>query len=237
MSYSKTPCKSDAQPRYHIPMRPHPRTGNPEYCLEGEVRQHFIRLFPIHSNRRIMQWFGISYSTVQRLKRELSLEKNMTAIRREHARDVKKICEANGYYDSLRGHRPSEATIQGLRRLRAEGFDPITQLKRTNPRKYRAVIKQRSEKRKTLIQQERRRILYGLPRKTRLRVVLQPIGHIASSQKNSMITRNNYFADPDHPSWVCYDSLTRRSPRREATAVRHGLRIVAGEDESNTAQQ
>lgn len=164
--------------------------GNPEYCLEGEVRQHFIRLFPIHSNRRIMQWSGISYST-----------------------------------------------IQGLRRLRAEGFDPITQLKRTNPRKYRAVIKQRSEKRKTLIQQERRRILYGLPRKTRLRVVLQPIGHIASSQKNSMITRNNYFADPDHPSWVCYDSLTRRSPRREATAVRHGLRIVAGEDESNTAQQ
>lgn len=37
------------------------------------------------------------------------------------------------------------------------------------------------------------------------------------------------FAADGHPSWVCWDADTVRSPRREATAIRHGLKIVEGE--------
>lgn len=44
-----------------------------------------------------------------------------------------------------------------------------------------------------------------------------------------MIKYNNYFAADGHPSWVCWDADTVRSPRREATAIRHGLKIVEGE--------
>ena len=69
---------------------------------------------------------------------------------------------------------------------------------------------------------------YGLERKTRFRCkTISPNG---SAQKHLMIKLHNYFADADHVTWVCYDSQTRRSPRMEATAMRHGLRLVEGDE-------
>lgn len=92
-----------------------------------------------------MQWFGISFSTLQRFKRELGLEKDMRAIRKQQAKDAKKICEKNGYYDSIRGKAPSEACLEATRRLRASGFHPVKQLKDDNPRKYKRVLRKKSE--------------------------------------------------------------------------------------------
>ena len=66
-------------------------------------------------------------------------------------------------------------------------------------------------------------------RKTKLRISENPLGQRVSAQKHSMIKYNNYFAADGHPSWVCWDADTVRSPRREATAIRHGLKIVEGE--------
>ena len=103
---TKTPTKPDGVAKWQVPMRLHSKAGVMKYCLEGEIRDKFIELFPKHSNRRIMQWFGISFSTLQRFKRELRLEKDMRKIRRELARDVKRICEKNGYYESLRRKKP-----------------------------------------------------------------------------------------------------------------------------------
>lgn len=46
-----------------------------------------------------------------------------------------------------------------------------------------------------------------------------------------MIRKCNYFADPlGDPRIVCYDSETQRSARREATAVRHGLKVVEADE-------
>lgn len=227
---TKTPSRAEITKaaKWQLPTRKVPKSGATEYVLEGENRERFIKLFPVHSNRRLMQWFGISFSTCQRFKRELGLKKNMTAIRKELARDVKKICEKNGYYDSLRGKAPSEAAIEAMRKMRAEGFHPMKRLKEKNPAKYRKVVKRMSADRKELIRKERFRESYGLERETKLKVVVLPMGHRASSQKHSMIKRFNYYADPDHPTWVYYDSETRRSPRSEATAERHGLRVLQG---------
>ena len=46
-----------------------------------------------------------------------------------------------------------------------------------------------------------------------------------------MIHRCNYFADPlGDPYIVCYDSQTRRSARREATAAKHWLKVVKADE-------
>ena len=232
-----TPRRPATPGKWQIPMRPHHGTGPMEYYLEGELRELFVKNFPRHSNRRLMQWFGVSSVTLHRLARSLGLKKDMAAIRRELARDVKHICERNGYYASLRGRPLSEACTEAVRRKRAGGFHPMLQLKADNPRRYRRVLKQRSEARKEQVRKERLRMLYGLERKTRLRLPLAPLTHTAVSQKNAMIHKNNYFACPGHSSWVCYDSDTRRSPRREATAVRHGLKIVEGESAETLEKQ
>lgn len=228
---TKTPLKPTTEAKWQVPMRPNAKRGVKEYYLEGELKERFCKLFPKNSNRRMMTWFGISFSTLQRFKRECGLEKDMKAIRKQQAKDVKKICEENGYYASLRGHALSEACREGARKLRASGFHPMKQLKANNPRRYRLVLRKRSEKRKELWHKERLRMKYGLERKTRLHLPLNNIPHQAAAHKYLMIHRCNYFADPlGDPYIVCYDSQTRRSARREATAAKHWLKVVKADE-------
>lgn len=233
MSYRNTTtplkCEITGKPKWQLPVRPHPKAGVMEYYLEGENLERFIKLFPVHSNRRIMQWFGISFSTCQRFKRELGLKKDMVAIRKELARDTKKICEKNGWYEKLRGKALSEAAIEATRKMRASGFNPIKEFAAKHPTKYRNMVKKRAEERKELIRKERLREKYGLSRQTKLHLPMQPLSHKASCQKYAMIAACNYYADPEHPSWVCYDEETKRSAKRESTAIKYGLRIIEGE--------
>ena len=228
---TKSPLKPTTPAKWQVPMRPHPGKNVMEYYLEGELKERFCQLFPKNSNRRLMQWFGISFSTLQRFKRELGLEKDMRAVRKQLAKDVKKICEKSGYYDSIRGRAPSEACLEATRRLRASGFHPLKQLKANNPRKYKRLMRKKSEQHKELWRKERLRQDYGLERKTALNIPVNPLSHKASAQKHAMIKACNYFADPlGDPRIICYDSQTRRSARREATAEKYGIRVVEGED-------
>ena len=228
---TKTPLKPTAAAKWQVPMRPNAKSGVREYYLEGELKERFCKLFPKNSNRRMMTWFGIGFSTLQRFKREFGLEKDMKSIRKQQAKDIKRICERNGYYASIRGKAPSDACLEATRQLRAAGFHPIKQLKANNPRKYNRLMQKKSEQRKELWRKERMRMVYGLERRTKLRLPLNSLTHAASACKYMMIRECNYFADPDGDSHIiCYDSQTRRSEKREATAIRHGFTIVEGED-------
>ena len=228
---TKTPNKPTTAAKWQVPMRPNPTSGMKEYYLEGELKERFCKLFPKNSNLRMMTWFGIGFSTVQRFRRELGLEKDMKAIRKQQAKDAKKICERNGYYDSLRGKAPSEACMEAARRLRAAGFHPIKQLKANNPRKYKRMLRKKSEQRKELWRKERLRAFYGLDRQTNLRIPTNPMSRRATAQKHAMIKFCNYFPDPDgDPHIICYDSETQRSERREATAAKHGLKVVEADE-------
>ena len=157
----------------------------------------------------------------------------MKAIRRQLTKDVKKTCEENGWYDSLRGNPTSEACREGSRRLRASGFCPLKALKKKNPRRYKAYLRRRSEDHKELWRKERLREEYGLERKTKLNIPQRPMKGAAASFKNMMTHRLNYFSVPGHTWWIAYDSETNRSERSEATARKHGFEIIEGEDDTS----
>ena len=228
---TKTPLKPTTAAKWQVPMRPKPTSGAKEYYLEGELKERFCKLFPKNSNRRMMAWFGISFSTLQRFKRELGLEKDMQAVRKQQAKDTKRICERNGYYASIRGKAPSEACLEATRQLRASGFHPMKQLKANNPRKYKRLMRKKSERRKELYRKEQLRSFYGLERQTNLHIPSSPLSHRAAAQKHAMIKACNYFADPlGDPHIVCYDSETQRSARREATAAKYGLKVVEADE-------
>ena len=155
----------------------------------------------------------------------------MQAIRKQQAKDIKKICERNGYYASLRGKKPSEASIEATRQLRATGFHPLKQLKAKNPRKYKRLMRKRSEQHKELWRKEQLRAFYGLERHTNLRIPDDPMSRRATAHKYAMIKACNYFADPlGDPHIICYDSETQRSARREKTAAKHGLKVVEADE-------
>ena len=121
--------------------------------------------------------------------------------------------------------------MDAARRLRAEGFHPIKQLKANNPRKYKQLMRKKSEQRKELWRKERLRTFYGLDRQTNLRIPSYPLSHRAAAQKYAMIKACNYFSDPlGDPHVICYDNETQRSARREATAAKHGLKVVEADE-------
>lgn len=228
---TKTPLKPTTAAKWQAPMRQNEKSGMKEYYLEGELKERFCKLFPKNSNRRMMTWFGIGFSTLQRFKREFGLEKDMKSIRKQQAKDIKKICERNGYYASIRGKKPSDACMEATRQLRAAGFHPMKQLKANNPRKYKRLMRKKSEQRKELWRKERLRAFYGLERQTNLRIPDDRMSRKAIAQKHAMIKCCNYFADPDGDSHIiCYDSETRRSARREATAAKYGLKVVEADE-------
>jgi hypothetical protein len=148
--------------------------------LTDEQRAWLIRWFPEEENPRLLKLSGMSHSTLHRYARELHLTKSaegMKRIKKQHTRKLKRTCERNGYYDSLRGKPVSEATRQGTKRMWQEVRDgkrehPARIMKRHNPRKYRKWMQRKSEERKETIRKETRRVLYGLQRQTRLKCIV-----------------------------------------------------------------
>lgn len=224
MSWPNTdaPKKPTTEPKYTV------GKIKGKITLSPEQEELFRKLFPKTLNLKLMQLFGLSHATLHRMVRELGLTKNEKIIRHKQAMLAKRTCERNGYYDSIRGKKPSEACLEAFRRKRAAGFNPLLALKEKNPRKYKAAMKRRSEARKELFRKEELRQRYGLPRKTKLR--MKTVTHKMSSQKHLMIKRRDYYAIDGRPDWIGYDDQTRRSRQMEDTAKRHGLKVVQSEE-------
>lgn len=225
---TKTPrmAEIEGKARYQVPSRL--VRGVKTYYLTPELERHFRRLFPVTMNRDMMRLFGISFSTMERFKRDLGLSKNMRTIRHKHAQQVKRICEENGYYDSLRGKQPSEACIEAARQKRASGFHPMKALKQKNPRKYLRVVQQWSEARRELIRKERIRVNWGLGQDTNIHIPYSPYG---KKQKNFRHTCQavGYIPgnahDPAERWKIFYTQDTKRGTIREQHGTALGFKF------------
>ena len=224
---TKTPTRAEivGKARYQVPTRV--VRGVKAYYLTPEIEAHFVRLFPITLNRDMMRIFGISFVTMQRFKRQLGLTKNKKVIIRKQAEVCKKVCEANGYYDSIRGKAPSEAAMEATRRLRATGWHPM-QVVRKNKRRYNRLMQQRSEKRKELMRKERIRVDWGMEQNTNLHIPYDPYGKRRTSFK-STCKRVGYIPGNAHkPSerWIIYyTNETQRGELREKHGIALGFKF------------
>ena len=224
---TKTPTRAEivGKARYQVPTRL--VRGVKAYYLTPEIEAHFVRLFPITLNRDMMRIFGISFVTMQRFKRQLGLTKNKKVIIRKQAEVCKKICEANGYYDSIRGKAPSEACMEATRRLRATGWHPM-QVVRKNKRRYQRLMQKRSEKRKELMRKERIRVDWGMGQNTNLHIPYDPYGKRRTSFK-STCKRVGYIPGNAHkPSerWIIYyTNETQRGELREKHGIALGFKF------------
>ena len=164
MSFTNAPIphRPDKPGRLQIPQRRHNGTGSMEYYLTTELEAEFRRRYPVTFNADLMKLFGIGFSTLHRFARSLGLVKNGKIICRKQGAVTKKICEANGYYASLRGRRPSEAAIEATKKMYAEGFHPMKALKKKNPRKYKRSLVKRSKQRKELEEEISRYHRWGI---------------------------------------------------------------------------
>ena len=215
-----------------------------KYLLNEEQREWLRQWFPVTENRRLAKAMGTSESTMHRFARELHLtksEKGLKAIKRRQAAHIKRVCEKNGWYDSLRGKPLSDECQEGTQRMWQEIREgkrphPFHVLKKKRPRRYKQLMKQKSEQRREAIRKDLIRMKWGLPRKTKLiHVVMQPYTKPQINRRHLALKRGYILASDcsegsGHRYMIYYDSKTNRSPIFERNGIRDGFRFAEWAD-------
>lgn len=101
-------------------------------------------------------------------------------------------------------------------------------IRETDPERFFEIRRKISASAKKSWDRARREQLYAMRPTTCLRP--SPLSEAMRARKYYMVHKYSYFADPDHPYWLCYDSQTRRSVKAEANAKARGFEIVEGEN-------
>ena len=211
------------------------RPGGP-YVLTEEQEAWFRRWFPTIENSRLARSMGISQNTLHVFARRFGLkksEKGMAGIRSRQAIAAKKTCERNGFYASIRGKKPCEATRIGTAKMWLEVREgkrehPFLIMKRERPERYAQMLENRSKERRERIRKERLRLLYCLDKKTRLYTPLTPYKHSQTSHRLNALKRGYFVAQdcregsPDRYV-IFYDDDTERSEQFEKNCIKDGF--------------
>ena len=210
-----------------------------KWVLTPEQREWLCKWFPEVENSRLMTASGMSHSTLHRFAREFHLtksERGLRGIKKRQAAHIKRVCEKNGYYASLRGHPLSEACMQGTARMWQEIREgkrehPTRILKRTNPRKYRKWMQRKSEERRETIRKELLRVKYGLERKTRLKAVVmckytrRQTSHRYNALRRGYIVMEDCSESGGERYNIYYDDQTHRSEKFEKNLISDGFNV------------
>lgn len=207
--------------------------------LDEEQIAWLKRYYPKTENARIAKAMDIGLEKLRDFVKELGLcksEAGKKAIKRRQVRAMLKANNSNGCYDRKRGRPVSDATIAGrARRFEEERLglreNPQKRIRREEPEKYRLWMQKRSEERKEIVRKEKLRVLYGLPRKTKLKtVVMCPYRRSQIARRYNALRRGYIIMEdcsegsPDRYV-IYYDDETRRSEAFEKNLLNDGFFI------------
>lgn len=209
--------------------------------LNDEQVAWLAKYYPKTENAIVAKAMGISETTMRELAKEHGITKSkagMKAIRKRQQRRAAKTNHKNGCYDRKRGHPCSEATMEGNRRRWEEtrqGLrdNPMLSLLKKDPVKYQEAMEKKSQERRTTIHKEKLRVIYGLPRKTRLKAVVMKPFTMSQLHHRCKALKLGYLLDEDCSEGqpgryvIYYDSETKRSPRFEQNCINDGFTIAA----------
>ena len=158
----------------------------------------------------------------------------MAAICKRQGKAAAKTNERNGCYDRKRGKPVSEATRNGLLKRwqdirEGRRLSPMEELKQRDSKAYEANLRMKSELRKEMIRKEKRRVLYGLDRKTKLTVVVMKPYTRSQAQHRHNALQRGYLLDEDCSEGqpgryvIYYDDETQRSERFEKNCIADGF--------------
>lgn len=212
------------------------KQNNFRYVLTQEQIDWLCKWYPVTENSVLMKMSGIKFSTLHRFARQFKLTKSDEGLKKilyRTAKRIKKICEKNGYYDSIRGKQPSEACRQAsLRR-----WQDVRDGKLKHPfhvlskRKYNNLLSRMSVNRKELIRKEQMRTIYGLDRKTRLRIVMcrfrpSQINHRYAAKKRGYILPADISEDGMTRYTIYYNADTTRNSLFEKNLINDGFKVL-----------
>lgn len=211
--------------------------------LNDEQLAWLRRWFPVTENCRLAKAMKISLFKLHDFARENGLTKSeagMKAIKRRQTKAMVKTNKRNGCYDRKRGHPPSEATLEGSRRRWREEREGLREnsflrMKRDNPKQYAAIKEKRSRERKEMIRKETQRVIYGLERKTNLKMIVMKKYTRSQIAHRHDALRRGYLLDKDCSEGqpgryiIYYDDETERSKKFEQNCIKDGFTFMPDE--------
>lgn len=177
--------------------------------LTTEQEQYLLENYATLINRSLCKKLGVSTRTLTRLARERGLVKDMGAIEKQR---VECISESVKRYFRINGYKGNPQNGEATRFK--PGFRPIELF---GEEKFRTAHKMAAETRKKRFAEERARVTFGLPQKTRMRVKRQPRQKILD---RSYLKRRGYIID-DRENIAYWTTETRRATRLEAKPRRY----------------
>lgn len=213
---------------YSLPKIIHPN-GAIGYYLNEEMAKIFAELYPITMNSELREMFGISTHTINKFKKELGLKKNMEVICHKHAQQVKKICEENGYYQSIKGKRMHENCLKAVQEKRKTGWTPLRDIKEKDPERFKEIQQRRSKARKETFEREKKHVKWGLDQTTRLHIPYEKFKRKDVSrrykavQKGYILGSTREFSGERYTFY--YTDTTHRAPIFEKNSIKAGFRI------------
>ena len=216
-----------------------------EYVLTDEQEAWLRKWFPEVENSRIKEASGIKDATLHRFARALGLtksEKGLRGIKKRQAAHVKRLLERNGYYDSLRGRSPSEATRRATAQMwkdvrEGRRESPVSIMKREHPRRYRKWMQRKSVERKETIRKEKLRVVYGLERKTNLKCVVMckytksQTAHRYNALRRGYIVMEDCSEQGGERYNIYYDDDTVRSDEFEKNLCGDGFSVIQWQEQ------
>ena len=116
---------------------------------------------------------------------------------------------------------------------------PLEVVRKKNPRKYKRLMKEKSERRKEAMRREKARLVFGLERKTNLRVRMSPYTRRQVNHRHNALKRG-YFVSTDTSEGggfrylIFFDDKTQRSALFERNLMRDGFRLRRWVEELTT---
>ena len=206
--------------------------------LNEEQEEWLDRWFPVTENKRLAKAMCVSMEAMRNYAHRLGCdgksEAGMAAIRKRQGKAAAKTNERNGCYERKRGRPISEATRAGLLKRwqdvrEGRRLSPMEELKQRDPKAYANNMRLKSKLRKEMIRKEQLRMIYGMERKTKLKVVvLKPYTRSQTHHRHSALQRG-YLLDMDCSEGqpgryvIYYDDETQRSAKFEANCIADGF--------------
>lgn len=208
--------------------------GGVKIVLTAEQEEWLKHNFHDTENKRLIKASGLSHSTLHRFARELGLaksEKGLKAIKKRQARHIKKVCEKNGYYDSLRGKSPSQACHDAYQAyLHSDRY--VHPLKLMKKRSY-YMYKKHCERVRNLLrearEQDKKRIRLGLSRQTKFLIPDRKYTKTDIHRRKYAYDRGYIIPDcrnTEERWYIFYDDDTDRRERFEENCRKGGFHIL-----------
>lgn len=202
--------------------------------LNDEQLGWFCHEYPKTENCRLAKAMNISHRTLHRLARKHKLTKSEAGMKAIMKRQVKTALKINkAYHESLRGKRPSQATLDGFQAyLHSERYlPPLKIFKAKNPAAYQEAMARKGENQRTLWEQERKRMERGLSLQSRLHIYR----YTKSQARHRLNAYKRGYIIP-HPQdlvnrmVIWYDQETERSKLFEQNLTTDGFTLKEYQD-------